>query len=125
MADDCDVLLRGREALPVGSLGHRGTEVLRILREAIANARRHSGAKTICVDARGSSRAALHLEVGDDGIWSDRALARSPVLGTGIVGMRERAEILGGDLRVEQRLRGGTLVSLDLALGAPADSGDG
>jgi PAS domain S-box-containing protein len=125
MADDCDVLLRGREALPAGSLGHRGTEVLRILREAIANARRHSGAKTICVDARGSSRAALHLEVGDDGIWSDRALARSPVLGTGIVGMRERAEILGGDLRVEQRLRGGTLVSLDLALGAPADSGDG
>ena len=39
----CRVELSGRGAIPAGSLGHRGTEVLRIVREAITNARVHSG----------------------------------------------------------------------------------
>ena len=52
---DCRVELAGHELLPAGSLGHRGSEVLWIVREAITNARRHSGATLIRVDAGAST----------------------------------------------------------------------
>lgn len=115
---DRNVQLYGREALPAGSLGHQGIEVLRILREAMINARRHSGATTIRVDAGGSSEDVLRLEVTDDGGWPDLASAVRNLVGTGIKGMLERADLLGADLQIESRRGGGTRVSVELPLGA-------
>jgi PAS domain S-box-containing protein len=115
LALDCQIRLR-EEALPRASLGHRGTEVLRIIREAITNARLHSGATTIEVDASGSSQDRLHLEVSDDGAWPDREPVVSGRRGAGIVGMLERAGRLGAEIRLEGRREGGTCVSLVVPL---------
>jgi PAS domain S-box-containing protein len=121
IAGDLPIQLAGLESLPTGSLGHRGTEVLRIVREAVINARRHSRATTIRVDAGGSTQGLLRIAVSDDGDWPDRATRAD----TGITGMLERADALGADLQIEGRPEGGTRVSVELALVRPDEENDG
>jgi signal transduction histidine kinase len=70
----------------------RMAELLRILREALANVRRHSGAGRVRV-AVGSLGDRLWAEVSDDGRGFDPT--ERPT-GTGTKGMRERARALGG-----------------------------
>ena len=113
----CRVELSGRGAIPAGSLGHRGTEVLRIVREAITNARVHSGATTIRVDTGTSTQELLGIEVSDDGEWPAGEAPASARRGSGIVGMFERADELGARLGIEGRPDGGTRVTLELQLG--------
>jgi signal transduction histidine kinase len=115
------VRLTGRERLPLGSLGGRGTELLRIVREAITNARRHADATLIRVEAGGSTRERLRIAVSDDGQWSDRARVVATRRGTGILGMFERADAIGATLRIQGRTTGGTTVSLELPLRARSD----
>ncbi|MEA2271168.1 MAG: hypothetical protein QOC64_3778, partial [Solirubrobacteraceae bacterium] len=52
MAAECDVALQLGDGVPAGSLGATGTEVLRILGEALTNARRHAGAGHVRVAVR-------------------------------------------------------------------------
>jgi PAS domain S-box-containing protein len=120
MAVDCRVELAGHELLPVGSLGDRGTEVLWIVREAITNALRHSGATLIQVDAGGSTEELLRLVIRDDGRWPDRESVLSTRPGAGITGMLERADLVGARLTFASGASGGTEVSLELA---PAGGG--
>jgi signal transduction histidine kinase len=122
-AGDRRLELHGAEALPTRPLGHRGNEALRIVREAITNARRHSGATTIRVDAGGSSEEVLRVEVSDDGGWPDRAATLSSGPGTGIASMLERADLLGAELQIEDRPGGGTRVCLELTLFADEQGG--
>jgi signal transduction histidine kinase len=123
LAANCQIQLDGQERLPAGSLGHRGVEVLRILREAVTNARRHSGATTIRVSGGASTPGFLRLEVSDDGEWPARgaevAERRSPGLGS----MFERAAEAGAVLRIGQGPAGGTIVSLELPLRSESGSG--
>ena len=116
MAVDCRVELAERELLPAGSLGDRGTELLWIVREAITNARRHSGATLIRVDAGGSTGQLLRLVIRDDGRWPDRESVLSSRPGAGITGMLERAELVGATLTFASGAQAGTAVSLELAL---------
>lgn len=117
MASEPEIRLESPEALPRGSLGRRGTDVLRILGEALTNARRHSDAKTVTVDASGSTDALVLVKVSDDGRWENRRAPSSQQGGTGITGMIERADLLGADLEIEDRPGGGTVVSIRLVLG--------
>jgi PAS domain S-box-containing protein len=116
MSTNLEVSLRGGERLPSGSLGAHGTEVLRIVREAITNARRHSGAIAIRLDAGRSTPDVLWLEISDDGAWADREPVVSTRSGTGIRGMFERAEEVGAALKIEGRPDGGSTLSLELPL---------
>jgi PAS domain S-box-containing protein len=116
MAGDCRVELAGHELLPGGSLGRRGTQVLWVVREAITNARRHSGATLIRVDAGGSTGQLLRLVIRDDGRWPDRESVLSSRPGAGITGMRERADLVGATLTFASGAQAGTEVSLELAL---------
>jgi signal transduction histidine kinase len=122
-AGDRRLELHGAEALPTRPLGHRGNEALRIVREAITNARRHSGATTIRVDAGGSSADVLRVEVSDDGDWPDRDATLSSGRRSGIVSMLERADLLGAELQIEDRPGGGTRVRLELTLFADEQGG--
>jgi DNA-binding NarL/FixJ family response regulator/signal transduction histidine kinase len=88
LATDTELSLHGRASLPAGSLGHRGTELLRIVREAVTNSRRHSHATTILVDAGGSSGDLIRLTITDNGTWPDRESAIRRSRGSGIDGMR-------------------------------------
>jgi signal transduction histidine kinase len=114
LAADCQLQLHGREALGAVSAGHAGTELLRIVTEALTNARRHSGAATIRVDASASNADVLRLEVSDDGAWPDRESAVRTKRGTGIASMFHRADAMGAELRIRGRAEGGTTVSLEL-----------
>jgi PAS domain S-box-containing protein len=123
-AVDRQIELRGQAALPAGTLGHRGNEVLRIVGEAITNARRHSGARIIRVEVGRSTVTRLRIEVSDDGAWPDRELVLSARRGEGIIGMFERAAILGATLKIEEGTEGGTVLSLELALGPGSEAHD-
>lgn len=116
MAHDCDIqLVLGQ--VTVGSLGKRGTQLLRIIGEALTNSRRHSGASAIRVDL-GTTREALVVEVTDDGCGCAALPVEADVPGTGLRGMRERAAILNADLRFTSEPGVGTSVRVELPLTA-------
>ncbi|HEX3801978.1 MAG TPA: PAS domain S-box protein [Solirubrobacteraceae bacterium] len=122
MASELVIRLDGATSLPHGSLGYTGSELLRIVREAITNARCHSGATIIAVDTGRSNRDAVRIDIADDGRWPGRQQVVRGRRSTGIAGMFDRAERLGGTLRITGRKGGGTLVSIVLSLDRAAAS---
>jgi signal transduction histidine kinase len=90
--------------------------VYRIVQEALTNASKHADPTRVAVSL--SFRTAhLEMEVIDDGASAARALAARHG-GHGIVGMRERAACLGGELEAGPRISGGFRVAARLPLGA-------
>jgi signal transduction histidine kinase len=92
-----------------------------VFAEAVANAQKHSGASSIevSIDALGG---ALHVEVADNG--GGGALER----GSGLQGLRDRVETLGGSFRVTSVRGHGTMVTawIPASLRDPAQAdGDG
>ncbi len=87
----------------------------RIIQEALTNVTKHAGSG----DARVGlvwSRDRLTITVADDGTNVRPAPDRPP--GFGLIGMRERAAAVGGQLSARRRPEGGFLVSTDLPLPA-------
>jgi signal transduction histidine kinase len=80
----------------------------RIAQEALTNARRHAPGADVDVELRYETDT-LHLEVRDNGPG-----AAAEANGHGIVGMRERAEMVGGTLRAGPATGGGFAVRADL-----------
>ena len=80
----------------------------RIVEEALANVRMHSGARKVRVVLEPRSEKELVLDVNDDGRGLDMDVSRPVGLGT--VGMKERALFLGGQLRIESVPDGGTRI---------------
>jgi two-component system sensor histidine kinase UhpB len=81
----------------------------RIIEEALANVRMHSGAGLVEVALGPVLGTQLAVSVKDDGRGSDSAAGdRAP--GMGVLGMQERAVILGGRIEVETTTGGGTTV---------------
>jgi two-component system, NarL family, sensor histidine kinase UhpB len=72
----------------------------RIIQEAVNNARQHGGARVVRVSLRLVDDSFARLVVQDDGsgVPDDDDLSRP---GMGLLGMRERALLLGGTLRME------------------------
>lgn len=87
----------------------------RIAQEALSNAVKYSGARAAEVLLEVSADRA-RLSVSDDG--TGFAPSRG-VTGFGILGMRERAQLLGGALTVESGAGRGTTVTAVVPLGAP------
>ena len=85
-----------------------GVHVYRVLQEALNNVVRHSGAKQAAVRLSFLPRS-LELEVTDPGI----GLPELPNnRGIGLVAMRERAELMGGQIAITRLPEGGTRVHL-------------
>jgi signal transduction histidine kinase len=84
--------------------------VVRIASEAVANAARHSGAEVLRLYLERLDQG-MRLEVVDDGAGFDD---QQPRRGYGLVTMKERAEALGGKLRIDSRRGAGTKVELEL-----------
>jgi signal transduction histidine kinase len=102
------------DGMPSGSLGVEGIEVLRILGEALTNARRHAEARHVRVRVWGTKNG-LRAEVSDDGRGFDPASPASPIH-HGITGMRERAELLNGRLELDSEPGVGTTVRVEAQL---------
>ena len=89
----------------------------RIVQEALTNALKHAGPAQARVIVRYGERE-LDIEIADDGAG---AVAAAPEGGHGLVGMRERVALFGGDLAAGGSLGGGYAVRarLPLAGGTP------
>lgn len=85
----------------------------RIVQEAATNALRHAHAAHISIDARADPHA-LTLEIRDDGAGLAADWQKPGHFG--IRGMRERARMLGGEVRVENLQGGGARVGATLPL---------
>lgn len=84
-------------------------ETLRIAQEALTNVRRHADATMVRVRV-GAEGGRLMMVVGDNGCgFEPDATGRQ---GFGLGSMRERAALIGGDLRVDSRPRDGTRITL-------------
>jgi signal transduction histidine kinase len=86
----------------------------RILQEALTNVVKHARARHVDVRVR-YGRRRLELEVRDDGAG---AAADNGAGGHGLVGMRERAALFGGELDAGPSPGGGYAVRARLPLGS-------
>lgn len=90
--------------------------VLRIAQEGVANVLKHAGASQVALSLRVEEKL-LKLKVGDDGRGFEPETAFASSHGHfGLIGMRERAERLGGELRVESHPGVGTTLDLTVPL---------
>jgi len=92
--------------------GAAATAVFRIVQEAVSNVARHSGARKVRITLDFGASAVV-TEVRDDGSGFDPAGFRQPQesgRGLGLLGMRERAELFGGDVDIESGPGKGTTV---------------
>ena len=94
--------------------------VYRIVQEALSNVARHSGA-TACTVSLSSGRGALRLVIEDNGRGIGPIATRLAAgRGLGLIGMRERAQALGGTFTVKERDGGGTILAVTLPLDTAA-----
>jgi signal transduction histidine kinase len=82
------------------------TAIYRTVQEALTNATKHGGARRAVVEIH-EDAAAVHVEVRDDGAGFD---PRAETDGFGLMGMRERVEMLEGTLRIDSSPGAGTAV---------------
>jgi ligand-binding sensor domain-containing protein/signal transduction histidine kinase len=90
------------------------TNLLRIGQEAINNAVKHAGANRIDVTLNFDTRS-VRLSVRDDGRGFDAA-AQIADGHFGLIGMRERAEQIGGVLTIDSANERGTQIAVDVPL---------
>ena len=90
--------------------------VYRIVQEALSNVARHSGA-TACTVSLNAGGGVLRLVIEDNGRGIGPVANRLTAgRGLGLIGMRERAQALGGTFTVKEREGGGTIVAVTLPL---------
>lgn len=106
------IVVEGRQR-PVDPLV--ATELTRIADEALFNAARHAGAGAVEITIRFAARQ-LGVEIRDDGIGIDeKILAEGHKPGHfGLVGMRERAERIGGSFSIDSHPGMGSAVTITL-----------
>ena len=90
--------------------GDAREQLLRIVREAVTNAARHANGTPVRVELRNGD--GVRLRIDDDGPGFDPDERRPGRYG--LSGMRERAQALGADLRIESSARRGTSVEIAL-----------
>lgn len=108
---ETNVNIRGDEsAIPA----EQKEVIFQVLRESLSNVRKHSQARNLWIVLDLSSTPWV-MTVRDDGRGFDvRRVAEDPrkVGSYGLVGMRERAELLGGTLEIVSQSLEGTVVTL-------------
>jgi len=85
-----------------------------VVSEALANATKHAEASVVWVDVTAADDV-LRIDVRDDGVGGV-----DPARGSGLVGLRDRVEALGGRISVESPRGKGTSIQVELPLGGDA-----
>src|SRR2546426_571747 len=96
--------------MPLGAV----LSAYRIVQDAVSNARKHAGEARATVTVRYGTEA-LEIEVADDGSGSGNGDGG----GHGLVGMRERVALFGGELHAGPQAGGGFRVHARLPLAEP------
>ncbi|HPL64719.1 MAG TPA: PAS domain S-box protein [Syntrophales bacterium] len=94
--------------------GDVNTALFRILQESLTNIIRHAGATEVAIDIE-QKKNSISLRVRDNGrgISKRRSEARNSI---GIAGMRERAELAGGEFRITGSRGKGTEIFVEIPL---------
>jgi signal transduction histidine kinase len=92
----------------------RATAAFRILQEALTNITRYAQASEVDVTVE-LAEAALVMEVRDDGIGFDPAEVRDRKT-FGLLGIRERALMFGGESRIDSEPGSGTILHIRIPL---------
>jgi PAS domain S-box-containing protein len=99
------------------------TAAYRIIQEALTNVARHAGVSQVVVQVRVSEEA-LTLFVVDEGAGFDAEQATEATFTMGLAGMRERADLLGGTLRISSAPGEGTTIEAELPVMASFEPTD-
>jgi signal transduction histidine kinase len=83
-----------------------------VVSEALTNAAKHAHASVVKIDVA-EQDAILKLAIRDDGVGG-----ADPRQGTGLAGLADRIEALGGRLEIVSPARGGTSLSIEIPVGA-------
>ncbi|MBI2869206.1 MAG: PAS domain S-box protein [Chloroflexi bacterium] len=97
--------------------------LFRITQEALRNARRHSRATEIQIKVEFAA-AKVRLVVTDNGKGFQLPEVQSRLLGErkmGLIGMQERALLVGGCFAIQSGVNSGTAISVEIADSAPED----
>jgi NarL family two-component system sensor histidine kinase YdfH len=94
----------GETSLPPNT----GDHILRVLAEALTNVTRHAQAGQVWIRLETKNKH-LELEIRDDGQGFDPQIVTG-VGHYGLLGMRERARLVGGTLEIESGIGQGTLI---------------
>jgi two-component system sensor histidine kinase UhpB len=90
--------------------------IYRVAQEALTNALRHSGASRVTISLQATEER-VQLTVRDRGA----GLPSDQPEGNGLRGMRERAVLIGAELRIESSAGDGVLITLTVPLGEPGE----
>jgi signal transduction histidine kinase len=97
-----------KQGSPFELSGSAAVQIYRVVQEALNNVARHSGAKKAWVRLHFLPET-LQLEVEDHGAGFNHQPAKQ---GIGLVAMRERSELMGGQITFSTPAAGGTLLQL-------------
>jgi signal transduction histidine kinase len=95
----------------------RALVLFRIAQEALRNAVRHAAASSITL-ALAATEDGLELRIADDGRGFETSGARKG--GIGLISIRERARLVGGQATIQSRPGGGTVVTVRVPSGGTA-----
>src|SRR6201987_2553743 len=114
----CALSSNGEE---VGLTGAHATAAFRIVQEALTNVARHAEARSVDIDIARDD-ASITIRVRDDGCgFVVDSPSRKPD-SRGLLGMRERAYLLGGSIAIESAPGRGTAIEVRLPLQAPPEA---
>ncbi len=94
--------------------------LFRVVQEAVSNIARHAGARNASV-ALEFQKKAMKVQVKDDGKGFDveeAITSKERPRGLGLLGMRERIELVNGTLRIVSRPGAGTQIDIRIPLGS-------
>jgi NarL family two-component system sensor histidine kinase LiaS len=89
------------------------TTCFRIAQEAITNALRHAQATRVDVDLRRDDEN-LRLVIRDNGIGFDAESAQGQTVGLGLIGIKERAALVGGQAKIISSPNKGTTIEVSV-----------
>jgi signal transduction histidine kinase len=81
-----------------------------VVSEALTNAAKHANASTVHVDVDAKD-SVVTLEVRDDGVGG-----ADPGRGSGLVGLRDRVEALGGTMEITSQAGRGTSLHVEIPM---------
>ena len=113
----CKVTIQGVDKI---SDTARATAIFRIVQEALTNVMRHAAASRVNVSLKKKDRTVV-VEVIDNGI----GIPEGRITGSkslGLIGIRERVRLLGGEAVIRGKRGGGTLVRVTLPDGEGASA---
>lgn len=96
----------------------RAEVIFRMTEEALRNIERHARASHVRISLRSPDAAHVELQIEDDGIGFDPAVARPGHFG--LVGLREQAQLIGADFKISSAPGEGTTLRLAMRIAPEA-----